>query len=147
MNALSVVSVADRAGFHLFATMLRASDYSERLEGAGPFTVFAPSDSAFAAFSEAALDQFLHGDRENLQRVLGYHIAAGKVATARLIGKRIRGVMQAGGDVIIDGSTHLRVNDARVIKPDLMARNGVVHGIDALLLPRQAAVAVAGRAP
>jgi uncharacterized surface protein with fasciclin (FAS1) repeats len=62
------------------------------------------------------------------------------VATARFDGKRIRAVMQSGGDVIIDGrSTGLRVNAARLCKPDLNARNGVVHGIDALLWPRQAA--------
>lgn len=143
MSALSVVSVADRSGFHTFAAALRASDYLNLLEGDGPFTVFAPTDAAFKALSAASLDSLLNQDRARLRLVLGYHIAAGKVATARLIGKRIRGVMQAGGDVIIDGSTDLRVNDARVIKPDLMARNGVVHGIDALLSPRQAAAAVA----
>lgn len=142
MSGLSVISVADRAGFHTFAAALRASDYFDALEGSGAFTVFAPSDEAFGKFSKAALDALLHGDRTRLQLVLGYHIAAGKVGTARLTGKRIRGVMQAGGDVIIDGRTGLRVNAARVIKPDLMARNGVVHGIDALLAPQQAAAAV-----
>lgn len=141
MSALSVVSVADRAGFHVFATALRESDYLERLEGAGPFTVFAPADAAFAGLSKSALDKFLKGDRENLHRVLGYHIAAGKVVTARLVGKRIRGVMQAGGDVIIDGRAALRVNGAPLTKPDLLARNGVVHGIGALLAPQKAAVA------
>lgn len=143
MSALSVVSVADRAGFHVFASALRLSDYFDALEGAGPFTVFAPTDEAFAKFSKAALDKLLHDDRVHLHLVLGYHIAVGKVATARLMGKRIRGVMQAGGDVIIDGRSGLRVNGARLIKPDLIARNGVVHGIDALLAPRATAAAAA----
>ncbi|MEQ1493253.1 MAG: fasciclin domain-containing protein [Terricaulis sp.] len=142
MSALSVVSVADRAGFHIFAAALRSSDYFETLEGAGPFTVFAPSDEAFKKLSKAALDDLLTHDREHLRIVLGYHVAAGKVATSRLVGKRIRGVMQAGGDVIIDGRSALTVNAARVIKPDLAARNGIVHGIDTLLVPRQAAAAV-----
>lgn len=142
MSALSVVSVADRAGFHIFAAALRSSDYFDLLEGAGQFTVFAPSDVAFAALSNAALDKLLYQDRERLRLVLGYHIAAGKVATARLVGKRIRGVMQAGGDVIIDGRSDLRVNEASMIKADLMARNGVVHGIDALLSPRKTAVVI-----
>jgi len=141
MSALSIVSVADRAGFHIFATALRASDYWERLENAGPFTVFAPADTAFAGYSASALERFLNKDRESLNLVLGYHIAAGKVVAARLDGKRIRGVMQAGGDVIIDGRAGLRVNAARVIKPDLLARNGVVHGVDALLSPRKTAAA------
>jgi uncharacterized surface protein with fasciclin (FAS1) repeats len=143
MSALSVVSVADRAGFHIFATALRASDHFAKLEGDGPFTMFAPSDAAFQKFSPAALDRFLNDDRDVLRAVLGYHFAAGKVATARFAGKRIRAVMHAGGDVIIDGRTGLRVNAAQLVKPDLMARNGVVHGIDGVLWPRQAAVAAA----
>jgi uncharacterized surface protein with fasciclin (FAS1) repeats len=143
MSTVSVVSVADRAGFHIFASALRSSDHFDKLEGAGPFTVFAPSDAAFKKFSQAALDKLLSDDRELLHVVLGYHFAAGKVATARFTGKRIRAVMQAGGDVIIEGRSGLRVNAARLFKPDLNARNGVVHGIDALLWPRQA-VAVAG---
>jgi uncharacterized surface protein with fasciclin (FAS1) repeats len=138
MSALSVVSVADRAGFHVFASALRSSDYIEKLEGAGPFTMFAPSDEAFKKVTQAALDKLLNEDRELLNVVLGYHFAAGKVSTAQLSGKRIRAVMQAGGDVIIDGRTGLRVNAARLVKPDLNSRNGVVHGIDALLWPRQA---------
>lgn len=143
MSALSVVSVADRAGFHIFATALRNSDYVAKLEGDGPFTMFAPTDAAFHKFSPAALDRFLHEDRDVLHAVLGYHFAAGKVATARFAGKRIRAVMHAGGDVIIDGRTGLRVNAAQLVKPDLMARNGVAHGIDGVLWPRQAAAAVA----
>jgi uncharacterized surface protein with fasciclin (FAS1) repeats len=142
MSALSVVSVADRAGFHIFANALRASDLGVKLEGAGPFTVFAPSDAAFQKFSPAALDALLNDGREQLNIVLGYHFAAGKVLTAKLAGKRIRAVMHAGGDVIIDGRTELRVNATRLVKPDLGARNGVVHGIDGVLWPREAAVAV-----
>ncbi len=142
MSGLSVVSVADRAGFHTFASALRSSDHFKALEGPGPFTMFAPSDAAFDRFSAAALDRLLKEDRELLHVVLGYHFAAGKVASARLAGKRIRAVMQAGGDVIIDGRSGLRVNTARLVKPDLGAANGVVHGIDAVLWPREPAAAI-----
>lgn len=143
MSALSVVSVADRAGFHIFASALRSSGHIDKLEGPGPFTVFAPSDAAFKKFTQASRDKLLNEDRKLLDVVLGYHFAAGKVSTAQLAGKRIRAVMQAGGDVIIDGRAGLRVNAARLIKPDLDCRNGVVHGIDALLWPRQASVEAA----
>jgi uncharacterized surface protein with fasciclin (FAS1) repeats len=143
MSALSVVSVADRAGFHIFASALRTSDHFDKLEGDGPFTVFAPTDAAFKALAPAALDKLLSGDEEQIHLFLGYHFAAGQVASSRFVGKRIRAVMQAGGDAIIEGRSGLRVNDARVCKPDLNARNGVVHGIDALLTPRKMAVAVA----
>ena len=143
MSALSVVSVADRAGFHIFASALRSSTHIDKLEGAGPFTMFAPSDAAFEKFSRAALDKLLNEDRTLLDVVLGYHFAAGKVSIAQLSGKRIRAVMQAGGDVIIDGRAGMRVNAARLVKPDLISRNGVVHGIDALLWPRQASAEAA----
>lgn len=139
MVELSVVSVADRAGFHIFAAALRDSDHAKTLDGAGPFTMFAPSDVAFKALSAGVLNTLLRRDRERLHRVLGYHFAAGRVTAARFANKRIRAVMQTGGDVMIDGRSGLRVNAARVIKPDLCAGNGVVHGIDALLWPREAA--------
>lgn len=134
----SVVSVADRAGFRVFAAALRSSDYLSALEEDGPFTMFAPSDAAFNAMSPAALDSLLSREREKLHLVLGYHFAAGRVAAARFEGKRIRAIMRAGGDVIIDGRAGLKANGARVFKPDLAAANGVVHGIDSLLWPREA---------
>ena len=143
ISGLSVVSVADRAGFHTFASALRASDHLAKLESGKAFTVFAPSDEAFRKFSTAALDRLLHEDRDLLNAVLGYHFAVGKVATARFDGKRIRAVMYAGGDAIIDGRSGLKVNAARIVKPDLGAANGVVHGIDTVLWPREQASALA----
>lgn len=142
MNALSVLSVADRTGFHTFVSALRSSDHFKTLEGEGPFTVFAPSDAAFNKLPSATLDGLLRGDRELLNQVMGYHFAAGRVAIERLVGKRIRAVMRAGGDVIIDGKTGLRVNSAQIVRPDISASNGVVHGIDSVLWPRELAAAV-----
>lgn len=136
MSALSVVSVADRAGFHIFASALRASDYFESLEGAGPFTVFAPTDAAFNALGPATLDKLLSRESERTGAFLGYHFAAGKVVAAQFRGRRIRAVMKAGGDAVIEGRDGLRVNAAQVCNPDLHARNGVVHGIDAVLWRR-----------
>jgi uncharacterized surface protein with fasciclin (FAS1) repeats len=136
MSALSVVSVADRAGFHIFASALRASNYFESLEGVGPFTVFAPTDAAFNALGPAALDKLLSRESERTGAFLGYHFAAGKVVAAQFRGRRIRAVMKAGGDAVIEGRDGLRVNAAQVCKPDLHARNGVVHGIDAVLWRR-----------
>jgi uncharacterized surface protein with fasciclin (FAS1) repeats len=142
MNAPSIVSVADRAGFHIFASALRGSKHLKTLEGPGPFTVFAPSDAAFKKFSAAALDKLLNDDPALLHTVLGYHFAAGKVAASRFAGKRIRAVMHEGGDVIIDGRAGLRVNSGHLVKPDLHARNGVVHGLDTVLWPRERAAAL-----
>lgn len=141
MSVLSVVSVADRAGFHIFASALRASDYLGKLEGAGPFTVFAPTDEAFRALGPATLEKLLSREDGRTDAFLGYHFAAGRVVAAQLRGKRIRAVMHAGGDAMIEGREGLRVNAAGVCKPDLMARNGVVHGIDAVLWRRAATAA------
>lgn len=142
MSALSVVSVADRTGFRVFANALRSSAHFAKLEGAGPFTVFAPTDAAFQALPAARREALLRNASSDLDDFLGYHIAVGRVASTRFVGRRIRAVMSAGGDVIIEGrSGGLRVNAARMCKPDLDARNGVVHGIDALLWPRQVVAA------
>jgi uncharacterized surface protein with fasciclin (FAS1) repeats len=138
MARLSVVSVADRGGFYIFAAALRSSDYYDTLETDGPFTVFAPTDVAFSTMSPVQLDGFLHRERDKLHLVLGYHFASGRVAAARFAGKRIKATMQRGGEVLVDGRDGLKANGARVIKPDLEAANGVVHGIDALLWPREA---------
>jgi uncharacterized surface protein with fasciclin (FAS1) repeats len=125
------------AGYTAFANALSASPYSEVLDGGGPFTVFAPTDAAFAMFSSDALDSLLHGDEALMRAVIGYHFAAGRVSSARFKGKRIRAVMYAGGDVIIDGKNGLRVNKANLTAPDLVAGNCVIHGIDGVLWPRQ----------
>lgn len=103
--------------------------------------MFAPTDAAFKAFGEFALEALLK-DRELLNQVMGYHFAAGRVAVARFEGKRIRAVMRAGGDVIISGKGSIRVNSANLVRPDLDAGNGVVHGIDAVLWPRELAAAI-----
>lgn len=137
MSALSVVSVADRAGFHIFAAALRASDYFASLEGAGPFTVFAPTDAAFNSLGPATLSKLLSRESERTDAFLGYHFAAGRVVAAQFRGRRIRAVMKAGGDAVIEGRDGLRVNAARVCKPDLYGCNGVVHGIDAVLWRRK----------
>lgn len=136
MSVLSVVSVADRAGFHIFASALRGSNYFAKLEGTGPFTVFAPTDAAFRALEPVALEKLLNREGGGTDAFLGYHFAAGKVVAAQFRGKRIRAVMQAGGDAVIEGRDGLRVNAASVCKPDMMAGNGVVHGIDSLLRHR-----------
>ncbi|MES1156441.1 MAG: fasciclin domain-containing protein [Alphaproteobacteria bacterium] len=143
MSGPSVLSVADRMGFYIFAAALRSSDHYAILEEAGPFTVFAPTDAAFNEMSPMALDSFLRREREKLHLVLGYHFASGRVGAARFAGKRIRATMRAGGAVIVDGRGGLKANGARVIKPDLDAANGVVHGIDALLWPREPGGALA----
>jgi len=138
----SIEDAVEAAGFGAFADALRESPYGEVLDSGGPYTVFAPSDSAFGKFSTASLDRLLHGDEALLRTVLGYHFASGKVMSASFKGKRIRAVMYAGGDLIIDGRNGgLRVNRANLTKPDVIAGACVVHGIDGVLWPQAPAAA------
>jgi len=133
----TIEDAVEAAGFSAFASALRASPYGEVLDSGGAYTVFAPSDEAFEKFTPDALDRLLHGDEATMKAVIGYHFAAGKVRSARFQGKRIRAVMYAGGDLVIDGRNGLRVNGANLIKPDIAAGNCVVHGIDGVLWPRE----------
>ena len=136
----SVEDNIEAAGFSVFAEALRASPYGETLDGGGPFTIFAPDDAAFAKFSQAALER-LHDDDALLRAVIGYHFAAGRVMAGRFAGKRIRAVMYAGGDCIVDGKNGLKVNAANLTRPDIIAGACVVHGVDAVLWPRAPAPA------
>ena len=137
MTPRLIASVAEQAGFHMFASALRSTPHIRSVEGAGPFTVFAPIDAAFGKLSKAVLDRLLDGDEKLREWVIGYHIAKGKVVASQFRAKRIRAVMRSGGEVIIDGRTGFRVNGASVIQSDIGADNGVIHGIDTVLWPRQ----------
>ena len=140
MKTFSVIAALSSAGYRTFASALDASGYGEVLDS-GPFTLFAPTDAAFSKFSHGSLDRLLHGDPKRLQRVMGYHFVAGKVRAARLSGKRYRAKMFGGADLIINGKTGLRINDATVTEPDISAGDCVAHGIDGVLWPREPAAA------
>lgn len=137
----SIEDAIEGGGFTEFADALRASPYGEVLDSGGAYTVFAPTNEAFEKFSTASMDALLHGDEALLRAVIGYHFASGKVMSASFNGRRIRAVMYAGGDLIIDGKDGLRVNRANLVKPDIIAGACVIHGIDAVLWPREPAAA------
>jgi uncharacterized surface protein with fasciclin (FAS1) repeats len=133
----SIEEALESAGFAQFADALRASPYGEVLDRGGAYTIFAPTEQAFEKFSMESMDRLLHGDEALMLAVMGYHFASGKVMSASFKGKRIRAVMYAGGDLIIDGKSGLRVNGANLIKPDLAVGSCVIHGIDGVLWPRE----------
>lgn len=137
MTTHSIISAAKAAGYDAFASLVEASGYDEVLDG-GRFTLFAPTNAAFDSFAHAALAKLLKGDGERLRRVTGYHFVAGKVLASRLQGKRYRAVMYCGADLIIDGKSGLRINNANITEPDIIAGGSVIHGIDGVLWPRQA---------
>ncbi|MGD9816427.1 MAG: fasciclin domain-containing protein [Hyphomonadaceae bacterium] len=130
----------DAAGFGTFAGLLRKSRYLEALDGGGPFTVFAPSEAAFAKFPHGVMAALQSGDDDVLLRsMVAHHFAAGKVMARRFTGKRIRAAMYGGHSLIIDGRNGLRVDTANLVQPDIVSGESVVHGIDAVLWPPETA--------
>jgi uncharacterized surface protein with fasciclin (FAS1) repeats len=130
-----VVDTAVAAGqFKTLATALQAAGLIDTLKGAGPFTVFAPNDAAFAKIPKVDLDALL-ADKAKLTSVLTYHVVAGKVMAADVAKLKTAKTVQ-GASVTIDTSYGVKVNDASVLTTDIAASNGVIHVIDTVLIPR-----------
>ncbi len=136
----NIVETAVAAGsFKTLAKALAAADLVETLQGAGPFTVFAPTDEAFAKLPAGALDDLLKPEnKQKLRRVLTYHVVPGRVSSGDVV--KLRSAKTASGDSIAEqaaGGT-VTVDGARVVKTDIKASNGIIHVIDAVMLPDDA---------
>jgi uncharacterized surface protein with fasciclin (FAS1) repeats len=130
-----IVDTAVAAGsFKTLAAALTAAGLVDTLKGAGPFTVFAPTDEAFAKIPKADLDALLK-DKAKLTKVLTYHVVPGKVMAADVVKLKEAKTVQ-GQMVKIDASNGVKVNGASVVKADVGATNGVIHVIDSVLLPQ-----------
>lgn len=131
----NIVETAVAAGdFTTLATALDAAGLVETLEGDGPYTVFAPTDAAFEALPAGTLDDLL-ADPEALADVLTYHVVDGDVMAADLSdGMEVTALNGDTLTVTIDGDT-VKVNDATVTTADIVTSNGVIHVIDAVLIP------------
>jgi len=120
--------------FNTLAAALEAAGLVDTLKGAGPFTVFAPTDAAFAKIPKADLDALLK-DKAQLTRVLTYHVVPGKVMASDVV-KLTEARTVEGQSIQIDARSGVKVDGANVVKADVLASNGVIHVIDAVLLPR-----------
>lgn len=130
-----IVDSAVAAGqFNTLVTAVTASGLAETLKGEGPFTVFAPTDAAFAKIPKADLDALL-ADKEKLTAVLTYHVVPGKLMAADLAGKTSLKTVQ-GGELTLDTSNGVTVDGAAVTSADIEASNGVIHVIDSVVLPK-----------
>ena len=132
-----IVDTAVSAGkFETLAAALDAAGLIETLKGEGPFTVFAPTDEAFAKLPEGTVENLLRPEnRDQLIAVLTYHVVPGKVKAADVV-KLDQATTVNGADVTITvADSGVRVDDANVIATDLGASNGVIHVIDAVILP------------
>jgi uncharacterized surface protein with fasciclin (FAS1) repeats len=130
-----IVDTAVAAGsFKTLAAALQAAGLVDTLKGAGPFTVFAPTDEAFAKIPKADLEALL-ADKAKLTKVLTYHVVPGKVMAADVVKLKEAKTVQ-GQSLRIDTSSGVKVDGANVVKTDILASNGVIHVIDAVILPR-----------
>jgi uncharacterized surface protein with fasciclin (FAS1) repeats len=134
VQAADIVDTAVGAGsFKTLATALGAAGLVDTLKGKGPFTVFAPNDAAFAKIPKADLDALLK-DKTKLTAVLTYHVVPGKVMAADVKAGKVKTVQ--GSELTITTSNGVMVNNAKVIKTDIVADNGVIHVIDTVLMPK-----------
>ncbi|MFZ9867950.1 MAG: fasciclin domain-containing protein [Ilumatobacteraceae bacterium] len=131
-DIVQVASTTD--GFTTLVQAVAAAGLVETLQGTGPFTVFAPSDDAFAALADGLLDKLLlEENREILVSILTYHVVAGKVTSAEVASGAATTV--EGSNIELTVGNGIQVNGANVVLADVEASNGVIHVIDQVLIP------------
>lgn len=129
-----IVSTAVAAGkFKTLAAALEAADLVETLQGEGPFTVFAPTDEAFAKLPEGTVEALLK-DIPKLKSILLYHVVSGNVMAADVVKLKSAKTLNGEVKIKVKGSV-VKVNDATVTSADVKCSNGVIHIIDTVLLP------------
>jgi uncharacterized surface protein with fasciclin (FAS1) repeats len=131
----NIVETAVAAGsFNTLASLLEQADLAETLAGDGPFTVFAPTDEAFANVPKATLDS-LAADPEKLKAVLLYHVVDGETRASEVAELSSAKTLNGESVDLESGEGTVRVNGARVVQADVTASNGVIHAIDEVLIP------------
>jgi uncharacterized surface protein with fasciclin (FAS1) repeats len=136
--AKDIVETAVAAGsFKTLAAALQAADLVSTLKGSGPFTVFAPTDAAFAKLPAGTVENLLKPEnKDRLRRILTYHVVPGRVLAADVV--KLTSAKAVSGDAIsvaVQGST-VKVDQATVTSTDIAASNGVIHVIDSVILPK-----------
>ncbi|HSP23712.1 MAG TPA: fasciclin domain-containing protein [Saliniramus sp.] len=136
-KANDIVDTAIAAGsFNTLVAAVQAADLVDTLKGEGPFTVFAPTDEAFAALPAGTVDNLLLPEnKDQLVAVLTYHVIPGRVMSADIAGQTLSVETVQGGELEIDATSGVMINDATVVTADVEASNGVIHVIDTVLLP------------
>jgi len=134
-----IVDTAVAAGqFETLVAAVKAAGLVETLKGKGPYTVFAPTDEAFAKLPKGTVESLLKPEnKEKLVAILTYHVVPGKVTADDVVGlKSAKTVQGSSAKVSVDGKK-VKIDDANVVKTDIMTSNGVIHVIDAVIMPKQ----------
>ena len=134
VQAKDIVDTAVAAGdFKTLTVALEKAGLIDTLKGTGPFTVFAPTDAAFAKVPKKDLDALL-ADKSKLVAVLTYHVVPGSVMAKDVKAGKVKTVQ--GSDLTVSTSGGVKVDNANVVKTDIVADNGVIHAIDSVVLPK-----------
>lgn len=133
-----IVDTAVAAGqFKTLAAALKAAGLVETLKGAGPFTVFAPTDEAFAKLPKGTVEELLKPENKaKLTAILTYHVVAGKVMAADVMKVKDAKTVQGGSVKVNAMGGKVMIDNATVVKADIAASNGVIHVIDTVLMPK-----------
>ena len=133
-----IVDTAVAAGsFTTLVAAVQAAGLVETLKGAGPFTVFAPSDNAFAALPVGTVDELVKPEnKEKLTAILLLHVLPGAIKSIDIAGTQVDAVTAGGETVHVDGTDGVTVDGAKVVTADIVCSNGVIHVIDAVILPK-----------
>jgi uncharacterized surface protein with fasciclin (FAS1) repeats len=132
-----VVTAVDAGQFTTLVAAVKAAGLVETLQSPGPFTVFAPTDEAFAKLPAGTVETLLKPEnKDKLVEILTYHVISGEVPSSAVAGKKLNPVTVEGSTIAVDGMNGVMINgSAKVIAADVMASNGVIHVIDTVLLP------------
>jgi uncharacterized surface protein with fasciclin (FAS1) repeats len=134
-HAADIVDTAVAAGqFNTLVKAVEAAGLADTLKGDGPFTVFAPTDEAFAKLPAGTVESLLN-DKEKLAQILTYHVVPGKVMSSEVTTGAVPTVQGQSLNVVVE-SGQVKVNEAQVVKADVLASNGVIHVIDTVVLPQ-----------
>lgn len=132
-----VDTAVDAGQFNTLVAAVQAADLVDTLKSKGPFTVFAPNDAAFAKLPAGTVENLLKPEnKDQLVAILTYHVVPGKIMSSDIAGKTADVATVQGGNLAVDATSGVMVNDATVIAADVEASNGVIHVIDTVLLPK-----------
>ena len=139
-NTRDIVGAIQSNGSHTkFLTALNAAGLADTLRGAGPFTIFAPSNEAFKKLPNGAFEGLLKpANRDDLVHILKYHAIAGWLGLDELAGQKFKRKSIEGGELSLDGTAGVTVNRVKVMASGIEASNGVIHVIDTILVPPMA---------
>jgi uncharacterized surface protein with fasciclin (FAS1) repeats len=132
-----IVDTAVEAGqFNTLVAAVQAADLVDTLKSDGPFTVFAPTDAAFAKLPDGTVENLLKPEnKDQLVAVLTYHVVSGKIMSSDIAGKKAQVPTVQGSDLSVDATSGVMVDNAMVVAADIEASNGVIHVIDTVVLP------------